>query len=214
MLQFVDVFKEVNKKKMEGMLDDEPEEPSELVMEWLEGFHLSHDALYELKVVLERRQLKDISTAMSSEAKLVIHQLKEENQSQIHKNRPRQEADVKHHAPKHRKSIQKAPKSGKTKRFAETFTKNLSFRLDGDITEPSRSEEDVTKRSLTGDHIEVTMETVEIVDSEAPPKEDDTDEIAIDEMAKLNSIDKCVVWMEVNDSDGDSRVTKKEHEVT
>lgn len=196
------------------MLDDEPEEPSELVMEWLEGFHLSHDALYELKVVLERRQLKDISTAMSSEAKLVIHQLKEENQSQIHKNRPGQEADAKHHAPKHRKSIQKAPKSGKTKRFAETFTKNLSFRLDGDITEPSRSEEDVTKRSLTGDHIEVTMETVEIVDSEAPPKEDDTDEIAIDEMAKLNSIDKCVVWMEVNDSDGDSRVTKKEHEVT
>lgn len=58
------------------------------------------------------------------------------------------------------------------------------------------------------------METVEIVDSEAPPKEDDTDEIAIDEMAKLNSIDKCVVWMEVNDSDGDSQVTKKEHEVT
>lgn len=210
----MDVFKEVNKKKMEGMLDDEPEEPSELVMEWLGGFHLSHDALYELKVVLERRQLKDISTAMSSEAKLVIHQLKEESQSQIHKNRPRQEADAKHHAPKHRKSIQKAPKSGKTKRFAETFTKNLSFRLDGDITEPSRSEEDVTKRSLTGDHIEVTMETVEIVDSEAPPKEDDTDEIAIDEMAKLNSIDKCVVWMEVNDSDDDSRVTKKEHEVT
>lgn len=77
-----------------------------------------------------------------------------------------------------------------------------------------RSEEDVTKRSLTGDHIEVTMETVEIVDSEAPAKEDDTDEIAIDEMAKLNSIDKCVVWMEVNDSDGDSQVTKKEHEVT
>lgn len=81
----MDVFKEVNKKKMEGMLDDEPEEPSELVMEWLGGFHLSHDALYELKVVLERRQLKDISTAMSSEAKLVIHQLKEESQSQIHK---------------------------------------------------------------------------------------------------------------------------------
>lgn len=36
------------------MLDDELEEFSELVMEWLEGFYFLYDVLYELKVVLER----------------------------------------------------------------------------------------------------------------------------------------------------------------
>lgn len=54
MFKFVDVFKEVNKKKMEGMLDDELEEFSELVMEWFGGFYFLYDVLYELKVVLER----------------------------------------------------------------------------------------------------------------------------------------------------------------
>lgn len=196
------------------MLDEEPEERNELVLEWLEGFHLSHDALYELKALLERRQRNDISTAMSSEAKMVIHQLKEESKSERHETRPREESQPKQqHRSRHRKSIQKTPRSGRTKRFAETFTKNLSFRLEGDITESSQSNE-ATKRSLTGDHLQVTMETVEIVDSQAPPKEDDTDEIAIEEMAKLNSIDKCMVWMEVNESKDVSKGTTKEQDVT
>ncbi|XP_062568797.1 uncharacterized protein LOC134230953 [Saccostrea cucullata] len=197
------------------MLGGETGEQCELVTGWLEGFNLSHDSLYELKVQLEKRQLNDISTAMSSEAKLVISQLKEESRYHTEEEgRPAGEGgeDTKQQKSKHRKSSRKTTKSGKTKKFAETFTRNLSFRLDGDITEPSRSEEDLMKRSLTGDHIEVTMETVEIVESHAPPKDNDTDEIAIEEMAKLNSIDKCVVWMEVNDSE--EKVTSKEQDVT
>ncbi|XP_061165358.1 uncharacterized protein LOC133174287 [Saccostrea echinata] len=196
------------------MLGEESGEPCELVTGWLEGFNLSHDSLYELKVQLEKRQLNDISTAMSTEAKLVINQLKEESRYHTEEERPVGEGveDTKQQKSKHRKSSRKTTKSGKTKKFAETFTRNLSFRLDGDITGPSRSEEDLLKRSLTGDHIEVTMETVEIVDSHAPPKEDDTDEIAIEEMAKLNSIDKCVVWMEVNESE--EKVTSKEQDIT
>jgi hypothetical protein len=196
------------------MLGDEPDEQCELVTEWLEGFSLSHDALYDLKVVLEKRQLNDISTAMSSEAKLVISQLKEESKYPIEEQRPKDEADDKHHRSKHRKSSRKLSKSGKGKKFADTFTKNLSFRLEGDITEPLQSEQNLRRRSLTGDHIEVTMETVEIVDSQTSLKEEDTDEIAIEEMAKLNSIDKCMVWMEVNDSEETPPVTSKEQEIT
>lgn len=196
------------------MLGDEPDEQCELVTEWLEGFSLSHDSLYELKVVLEKRQLNDISTAMSSEAKLVINQLKEESKYPVAEQHLKDEAEDKQHKSKHRKSSRKSSKSGKAKRFSDTFTKNLSFRLEGDITEPSRSEHDLMRRSLTGDHIEVTMETVEIVDSQTSLKEDDTDEIAIEEMTKLNSIDKCMVWMEVNDSEETPSMTSKEQEIT
>lgn len=64
---------------MEGMLDDELEEFSELVMEWFGGFYFLYDVLYELKVVLERCQLKDIFIVMLFEVKLVIYQFKEES---------------------------------------------------------------------------------------------------------------------------------------
>lgn len=99
------------------------------------------------------------------------------------------------------------------KRFVEIFMKNLFFCLDGDIMELLCFEEDVMKRLFIGDYIEVIMEMVVIVDFEVLFKEDDMDEIVIDEMVKLNLIDKCVVWMEVNDSDGDLWVMKKEYEV-
>ena len=172
----------------------------------LNGFQLNSDMLLEMRQLLERRPRTKFSDGLSDEAKLVIRELKEESRiSNLSNNAANVSFD---YSVDRRSSKTKPPKTksnaSRTKHHV-TYVESLcnsTLRMGRDITDPNFSETNQRKRALGGGHVESAMETVEIVNAENP-EEDAEDDYAIEETAKHNSVEKCIVWMEVNENEED-----------
>lgn len=78
--------------------------------------------------------------------------------------------------------------------YTELYERSGSSRMRRDVTDESYSEESELKRALGGGKVESAMEIVEIVNHDAV--DDSLDDKAIEELAKINSVDKCAVWIE------------------
>lgn len=174
----------------------------------LNGFQLNSDMLLEMRQLLERRPRTKFSDGLSDEAKLVIRELKEESRiSNLSNNIPNISFD---YSADRRSSKTKPPKTKTKSNVSRTkhqvtyveSLRNSTLRMGRDITDPNFSETNQRKRALGGGHVESALETVEIVNA-AYPEEDAEDDFAIEETAKHNSVEKCIVWMEVNGNEED-----------
>ena len=83
--------------------------------------------------------------------------------------------------------------------YRELYEKNGSERMRRDMTDESYSEESDPKRALGGGKVESTMELVEIVNHDKPDESTTLDEHAIEELRRINSVDKCTVWIEATE---------------
>ena len=181
------------------------------VTELLKSFKLPYDTLWELKQCFDKRPKTKVSELLSTEAKLAIQQTKEEfliKRDEVIFKLDERDVKDKRKDGKSKKSEKKNKVKGekvKKTSFSEAYDKSASGRMDGDITDESKAVEkdEPRKRSLSGtENVDVAMETVEIVDT--TKIKSDKDEVAIAETAKLNSVEKCKVWMEVNRGDSDA----------
>ena len=83
--------------------------------------------------------------------------------------------------------------------YTELFERSGSARMRRDMTDESYSEESDPKRALGGGKVESTMELVEIVNHDKPDESTTLDEHAIEELRRINSVDKCTVWIEATE---------------
>ena len=83
--------------------------------------------------------------------------------------------------------------------YSELFERNGSARMRRDMTDESYSEESDPKRALGGGKVESAMEIVELVNHDQPDETASLDEHAIEELKRINSVDKCAVWMEATE---------------
>lgn len=168
----------------------------------LNGFHLNSDTLWEMRRLLERRPLHKFSDGLSDEAKLVINQLKEESKTNTTpvNNNTENNTDFNRDRRLSRAKLTKTKTQAKKNQvsYVDSIQKS-ALRLDRDITDPNFSETDQRKRALCGGPVHCAMETIEIVDA-ANPTDNTEDDFAIEQTAKHNSVEKCIVWMEVNDN--------------
>ncbi|KAK2168788.1 hypothetical protein LSH36_14g06006 [Paralvinella palmiformis] len=80
--------------------------------------------------------------------------------------------------------------------YTELYERNGSSRMHRDMTDESYGEESDPKRALGGGKVESAMEIIEIVNHDDPETGNSLDDRAIEELAKINSVDKCTVWIE------------------
>ncbi|CAC5379524.1 unnamed protein product [Mytilus coruscus] len=175
----------------------------------LDGFQFQNSETYwEIRRLLERRPPSRFSDGLSREARMVIDQLKEESKScntpqtsddHSHNNTDRRYSNLK---PAKTKVKSDEPRKKKSVTYTDSLEKS-ALRLDRDITDPNFNEMKQRKRSLGGGPVQSAMETIEIVNA-SEPTEITEDDFAIEETAKHNSVEKCIVWMEVNDNQDDS----------
>ncbi|KAK6172767.1 hypothetical protein SNE40_016362 [Patella caerulea] len=93
------------------------------------------------------------------------------------------------------------------KSFSDAYEKSSSFRLEDDITSENYSSRiNKPKRALGGGRLYNAMETVEIVKHGEPPSDTKDADDAMEETAKRNSVEKCLVWMEVTGLAADGHV--------
>ena len=83
--------------------------------------------------------------------------------------------------------------------FSETFEKRGSVRMSCDLTDDKFDPSSVSKRSLDGMKVENALEIVEIVNHDERHFVDDD---VIEQIAQRNSVEKCLVWMEVLGKEG------------
>lgn len=170
----------------------------------LQGYDLPSDALMDLKRLFEKRFRSPFSEGLSPEGRLAMQQVLDHELSNT--NLQRQDGRVLKGArtdkAKKRPKDKDDTRSKRTISFSDSFSKSGTTRLGGDITDERFSELDQKRRGIGGKP-EAAMETIEIVKYGEAGYEDD---MAIEETAKLNSVEKCLVWMEVNNdvSDGDN----------
>lgn len=120
------------------------------------------------------------------------------------------------HAPKNsspkrdRSKKKKPPPVPRVPSYGELLDRNSTPRMNGDITDidnekSAQTEMNQRKRAIGGGKMDNALEMVEIVNADAPEEETpgthkfmDSDDFFIDQIAHKNSVEKCKVWMEVN----------------
>ena len=86
--------------------------------------------------------------------------------------------------------------------YSELYRRNSSARMRKDITDEEFSEEKETKRALGGGKVESAMEIIEIIqhgDDGIMMDCTAVDDEAISELARINSVEKCEVWMQATE---------------
>ncbi|KAK3584490.1 hypothetical protein CHS0354_006020 [Potamilus streckersoni] len=177
------------------------ENDERFIHEALVGYNLPTEALWEMRRVLEKRCRVKFSLGLSPEGRMAMQQAMEDDsgtrksaKSGKSRNSRMSEADDKSKGKdmnKEKRSEKSAVKKHLT--FSDSF-KRSSVRLEGDITDANYSEIKLKKRGIGGKP-ETALETIEIVNHD----DKERDVLAIEATAKLNSIEKCEVWMEVSD---------------
>ncbi|KAL3880100.1 hypothetical protein ACJMK2_032369 [Sinanodonta woodiana] len=171
------------------------------IHESLVGYNLPTESLWEMRRVLEKRCRVKFSLGLSPEGRMAMQQAMEDGpgsrrsaKSGKSRSGRMSEADDKSKGKENNKE-KRSEKSAVKKHltFSDSFKKS-SVRLEGDITDANYSELKMKKRGIGGKP-ETALETIEIVNHE----DKDQDVLAIEATAKLNSIEKCEVWMEVSD---------------
>lgn len=188
--------------------------------EILNGFQFQNsDAYWEIRRLLERRPQTAFSEGLSKEAKLVMNEMKEESLLQssaeikIESSRSttgeRRQSNLRSRSNRTKSTNDNRPKNHVT--YSDSIRKS-SLRLERDITDPNFDETKQRKRSLCGGPVQSALETIEIIDASNPAANSD-DDFAIEETAKHNSVEKCMVWMKVNENEnetGDGSATPAE----
>lgn len=184
------------------------ERPETAVMKNLSGYILPQDTLIEIRALLMKRYQNPFSAGLSAEARMAMQQMAEEVK-QVPKESI-QEATTQPKQPETTRQDKSAKSQRRGKQehqrtrissFTETFAKTSPERLDGDITDENYSAENQKKKAIGG-KLESAMETIEIVKHGEPEETVDAD------VVKRNSVEKCLVWMEVN-GETDSTPTAK-----
>ncbi|XP_052774393.1 uncharacterized protein LOC128212986 [Mya arenaria] len=182
-------------------MSDHPNSSMPMVEKNLSGYNLPADSLFEIQALLMRRFQARFSEGLSPEGKQAMKQALEEMNSRNDENDKVviDNSKVKHvrisTVKQEHSSIRKQRESGEEKlkrntSFTETFEKSSTERLEGDITDTSQSRANVKKMAIGG-KIETAMETIEIVKHGEAEKDKQ-------DMSTVNSVEKCLVWMEVN----------------
>ncbi|KAK3099526.1 hypothetical protein FSP39_005818 [Pinctada imbricata] len=172
------------------------------VREILKGFKVPQETLWELKQYFDRRPKSKISETLSKEAKLAIQQTKDEflikREDFIYKT----DHGVNRHgrADGQRKSdrkvkCQNTEKMTKKTSFSETYDGSSSVRMDGDVVN-GNSDTVVSNEHTKNDNLETTL-----TKGTYKKEQKDNDDLAISETAKQNAVEKCMVWMTVNEED-------------
>lgn len=87
----------------------------------------------------------------------------------------------------------------RTYTFSELYRRNNSARMRKDITDEYFREDEEKKRALGGGKVESAMEMVEVMrhgDDALDAEFSLADDEAIAELARINSVEKCSVWMQ------------------
>ena len=90
-----------------------------------------------------------------------------------------------------------ADKCAQSVSFADLFEQKTSRRMSDDITVGGRSSESGSRHALGGGKLPNAMEIIEFVNHDEPAAEED--DAAIEELARINSTEKCQVWMEATE---------------
>lgn len=187
----------------------------------IKKFSMSPEYVSQIKRTLINRPTEPFSSTMSEEARMAMKMAAEDSKSHKKSRRHDKKSDDPCNKSKDRNNGQakswgcSSKNNGEIKKvnfkkqssYTEIFQKNGTIRLEGDITDANYSEAKLKKRAVGGGRIESAMETIVILNADDPP---DIDDIAIEETAKLNSVEKCLVWMELHD-DEDMSVKPDEH---
>lgn len=86
--------------------------------------------------------------------------------------------------------------------FSELYRRNNSARMSRDITDVDYSAQKEKKQALGGGKVESAMEIIEIIqhgDEGVVVDFNEVDDEAISELARINSVEKCEVWMQATD---------------
>lgn len=80
--------------------------------------------------------------------------------------------------------------------FSELYQRHGSSRMQQDITDEDYSDDTGSRQALGGGKLANAMEIIEFVDRENPSAGDFRDDDVIEELARINSVEKCEVWMQ------------------
>ncbi|XP_046564978.1 uncharacterized protein LOC124273720 [Haliotis rubra] len=166
------------------------------------------EQMWKLQRVTDKRVKNRVSEGLSPEGKIAMEQAKAEVEL------PRR-GELSHHNDSDTTDSQSSnqKKRGKVKKqisFVDAYESSSVSRLSGDLLDESSCDRNQRRRALGGGNVCVAMETVEIVSYGETPIDSEADDIAIEETAKLNSVEKCLVWMGVHGQDACKSI--KSHE--
>ncbi|XP_067660613.1 uncharacterized protein [Haliotis asinina] len=160
---------------------------------------MSSQRMWKLQRVTEKRVKNRVSEGLSPEGKIAMEQAKAEvelsGRSELsHRNDTCTTASQS-------SNQEKRGKVTKQISFVDAYERSSASRLSGDLLDEGSRGRNQTRRALGGGNVCVAMETVEIVCYGETPTDSEADDIAIEEMAKLNSVEKCLVWMGAHGQD-------------
>ena len=189
------LLQEVTSEKLAIGMD----RPTSAIMKNLNGYILPQDSLSEIRSLLMKRYQNPFSETLSAEARLAMQQVVEEDtprpeiKQEVTSSQLKQSETTRpEKSAKGRRKGRQDQQRSRISSFSDTFAKTSSDRLEGDITDENY-DKDSQKKKAIGGKLESAMETIEIV------KHGEPDEPAMDaDVVKRNSVEKCLVWMEVN----------------
>ncbi|XP_045156957.2 uncharacterized protein LOC123523335 [Mercenaria mercenaria] len=159
------------------------------IQENLNGYNLPPDSLSDIRGVLMKRFEVKFSEGLSPEGRLAMEQAaRKEAESAKSLNRMKQSPE----SPKRDKNKIKdrSEKKAKNINFTETYAKTSTGRLDGDITDEGINETEFTGLDIGG------KSNNEATGNRAQGEEKTN--TTLTDNTKLQSVEKCLVWMEVN----------------
>lgn len=167
------------------------------IQENIDGYNLPADSISEIRGLLIKRFRVRFSESLSPEGRIAMEQTakREIDSAKSGNSRLRRPLNNAKHARNNQHTNDPTEERKRNKRFTETYDRSSSIRLDGDITDVNYNEMKRTKRAIGG-KIESAMETIEIV-KYGELQNSEPEMVAI-ESANLQSVEKCLVWMEIN----------------
>ncbi|XP_048240757.1 uncharacterized protein LOC125374058 [Haliotis rufescens] len=163
---------------------------------------LSFEQMWELQRVTDKRVKNRVSEGLSPEGKMAMEQAKTELELSRKDGRIKNGALNRTITDSQNSNHKKRGKVKKQISFVDAYESSSASRLSGDLLDESSGDRTQRRRALGGGNVCVAMETVEIVSYGETPSDSEADDIAIEETAKLNSVEKCLVWMGVHSQEG------------
>ncbi|XP_045156958.2 uncharacterized protein LOC123523336 [Mercenaria mercenaria] len=163
------------------------------IQENLNGYNLPSHTLSEIRGVLFKRFGAKFSEGLSPEGRLAMEQAAKREVESAKSLHSMKEGTCKQNSNKKVTNGQRGKKT-KTITFTDTYDKTSVRKLDGDITDKTFNKMDLPKRAIGG-KIANAFETVEtVVHCEVETSQNTADV----DSTELQSVEKCLVWMEVH----------------
>lgn len=170
---------------------------------WTEKhFELTDDEMDEIQRKRElKRARRKFSEMLSTEGQAAMKLAKEDTVAMIQKSADPEKVDSGGDGRKNDKQSERRNlKMKKRISFADAYQRTTGFLMEGDITHVESQLLEPSIGGLGGVKRESALDVVEIIDSETD-NNGGFDEVAIEETAQRNSVQKCLVWMEVTENE-------------